>query len=171
MDSTPSIVGPRPLYKNGPLKILSGSFHHGRGDKNSTPVINKLYKENKKNIKNTLPLLSTATNGAVVETNTPTSLILLSNHAKTRQSAGGMELVYGIIIAAILSLQASFAAMYWDVYSSIHAPVIAVNVCKKYVLESVNVIHGSANVMFKVCYYHTDFVRLTYIAYHHHFDH
>jgi len=147
------------------MKILSGSFHHGRGDKNSTPVINKLYK---KNIKNTLPLLSTATNGAVAETNTPTSLILLSNHAKTRRSAGGMELVYGIIIAAILSLQASFAAMYWDVHSSIHAPVIAMNVCKKQVLESVNVIHGSANVMFKVCYYHKDFVRLTYIAYHHH---
>ncbi len=79
-----------------------------------------------------------------------------------------MELVYGIIIAAILSLQASFAAMYWDVHSSIHALVIAVNVCKKYVLESVNVIHGSANVMFKVSYYHKDFVRLTYIAYHHH---
>ena len=164
MDSTPSIVGPRPLYKNGPLKILSGSFHHGRGDKHSTPVINKLYKENKKNIKNTLPLLSTATNGAVVETNTPTSLILLSNHAKTRRSAGGMELVYGIIIAAILSLQALFAAMYWDVHSSIHALVIAVNVCKKQVLESINVIHGSANVMFKVCCYHKDFVRHTYNA-------
>jgi hypothetical protein len=75
-----------------------------------------------------------------------------------------MELVYGIIIAAILSLQALFAAMYWDVHSSIHALVIAVNVCKKQVLESINVIHGSANVMFKVCCYHKDFVRHTYNA-------
>ena len=161
MDSTPSIAGP--------LKILSGPFHHGRVDKNySTPIINKLYKNNKNNIKNTLPLLSTATNSAVVETTTPTSLILLSNHAKTRQLTGGMELVYGIIIAAILSLKASFAAMYCDVHSSIHALVIAMNVCKKQVLESINVIHGSDNVMLKVCYYQKYFVRLTYIAYHHH---
>jgi hypothetical protein len=171
MDSTPSIAGPSPLYKKWPLKILSGPFHHGRVDKNnSTPIINKIYKNNKNNIKNTLPLLSTATNGAVVETTTPTSLILLSNHAKTRQLASGMELVYGIIIAAILSLTASFAAilslmalfaaMYCDVHSS--------NVCKKQVLESINVIHGSDNVMLKVCYYHKYFVRLTYIAYHHH---
>ena len=78
--------------------------------------------------------------------------------------AGEMLLVYGIIIAAILSLQALFAAMYWDVHSSIHALVIAVNVCKKQVLESINVIHGSANVMFKVCCYHKDFVRHTYNA-------
>jgi hypothetical protein len=92
--------------------------------------------------------------------------------------AGGMELVFGIIIAAILSLTAlfaailllkdSFAAMYCDVHRSIHALVIAMNVCKKQVLESINVIHGSDNVMFKVCYYQKYFVRLTYIAYHHH---
>jgi hypothetical protein len=172
MDSTPSIAGPSPLYKNWPLTILSGPFHHRRVDKNnSTPIINKLYKNNKNNIKNTLPLLSTATNSAVVETTTPTSLILLSNHAKTRQLTGGMELVYGIIIAAILSLTAlfaailllkdSFAAMYCDVLSSIHALVIAMNVCKKQVLESINVIHGSDNVMLKVCHYQKYFVRLT----------
>ena len=75
-----------------------------------------------------------------------------------------MELLYGIIIAAIILLQVSFAAMYWDVQSSINALVIAVNVCKKQVLESINVIHGSANVMFKVSYYHKDFVRHTYNA-------
>ena len=79
--------------------------------------------------------------------------------------AGEMLLVYGTIyIAAIILLQVSFAAMYWDVQSSINALVIAVNVCKKQVLESINVIHGSANVMFKVCCYHKDFVRHTYNA-------
>jgi hypothetical protein len=171
MDSTPSITGPSPLYKKWPLKILSGSgpIHHGRIDKNnSTPIINKLYKNNKNNIKNTLPLLSTATNGAVVETTTPTSLILLSNHAKARQLAGGMELVYSIIIAAILLLKALFAAIFSPLFAAMYCNVNSSNVCKKQVLESINVIHGSANVMFKVCYYHKYFVRLTYIAYHHH---
>jgi hypothetical protein len=71
-----------------------------------------------------------------------------------------MELVYSIIIAVILSLTAlfaailllkdSFAAMYCDVLSSIHALVIAMNVCKKQVLESINVIHGSDNVMLNI---------------------
>ena len=82
--------------------------------------------------------------------------------------AGEMLLVYGTIIEQILLVKALFAAMYCDVHSSIHALVIAMNVCKKQVLESINVIHGSDNVMLKVCYYQKYFVRLTYIAYHHH---
>ena len=55
--------------------------------------------------------------------------------------AGEMLLVYGTIIEQILLVKALFAAMYCDVHSSIHALVIAVNVCKKQVLESINVIH------------------------------
>jgi len=75
-----------------------------------------------------------------------------------------MELVYGIIIAAILSLKALFAAIFLPLFAAMYCDVHSSNVCKKQELESINVIHGSANVMFKVCCYHKDFVRHTYNA-------
>ena len=75
-----------------------------------------------------------------MEANTPTSLILLSNHAKTRQLADGMELVYGIIIAVILSLKALLAAIFSPLFAAMYCDVHSSNVCKKQELESINVI-------------------------------
>jgi hypothetical protein len=76
-----------------------------------------------------------------VETTTPTSLILLSNHAaKTRRLADGMELVYGIIIAVILSLKALLAAIFSPLFAAMYCDVHSSNVCKKQELESINVI-------------------------------